>query len=51
MQINNNQRSGTSKRSVFIDPRPRKESEMLDKAGNVIDPKTKVIIKTAEQNK
>lgn len=49
MQIN--QRGGNTKKTVFIDPNPRKEKEVLDKHGNVIDPRTKQIIKTAEENK
>ena len=36
---------------VVIDPNPRKERERLDKDGNIIDPRTKEIIKKAEDNK
>lgn len=52
MQINQNHKVvGSSQRSVIIDPNPKKEREMLDKDGNVIDPRTKQIIKKAEDNK
>jgi hypothetical protein len=36
-------------RRTFISPHPRKEREMLDKDGNVINPITKQIIKRAEE--
>ena len=51
MQIKQQQRVATGRKSVFIDPNPRKEREMLDKYGNVINPKTKEIIRKAEENK
>jgi len=52
ININNNERSGQLKRSgVTIDPRPKITREMLDRDGNVIDPRTKQIIKRAEDNK
>lgn len=36
--------------SVSISSNPRKEKEMLDKDGNVINPRTKQIIRPASQN-
>jgi hypothetical protein len=37
--------------SVVIGANLKRESERLDKDGNIIDPRTKQIIKTAEENK
>lgn len=51
MKINTNERAGSSEKSTFIDPNPKREREMLDKHGNVIDPRTKQIIRKAEDNK
>ncbi len=47
MQINtgNHERQVNVKKSVTIDPNPRKEKEMIDRDGNVIDPRTKQIIR------
>ena len=51
MKIQNQTRVVTSnKKSVFIDPNPVRVREMLDRDGNVIDPRTKQIIKKAEDN-
>ena len=41
-------RVGTQ-RSTFIDPNPVRVREMLDKDGNVIDPRTKQIIRKADE--
>lgn len=35
---------------TFISMNPKRERELLDKFGNVIDPRTKQIIKKAEAN-
>ncbi len=57
MKVNTNQQQRVSEqsksggKSTFIDPNPRRERETLDKYGNVIDPRTKQIIKKAEDNK
>ena len=48
MKISNTERVvGGGQKSTFIDPNPRREREMLDKDGNVIDPRTKQIIRRA----
>ena len=44
--------AGPSKRiSVVISPNPKREREMFDIDGNIIDFKTKQIIRKAEDNK
>ena len=42
---------GGSNKSTFIATNLRKEREMLDRNGNVIDPRSKQIIRKAEDNK
>lgn len=50
MKIQNQERTiNRSSRSTFVDPHPHKEREMLDKDGNVIDPRTKQIIKKIDK--
>jgi hypothetical protein len=51
MQIKQREHVASTKKSVFIDPNPRKEREMLDRDGNVIDPRTKQIIRRKEDEK
>jgi hypothetical protein len=53
MQIKTQERivGGQGQKRTFVDPNPRKEKEMLDRDGNVIDPRTKQIIKKVEDNK
>lgn len=48
MKIHNNERPVSNRPAVTIDPNPRRERELLDKDGNVIDPRTKQIIKMNE---
>lgn len=38
-----------TQRRTFIDPNPVRVREMLDKDGNVIDPRTKQIIRRADE--
>jgi hypothetical protein len=50
MKIQNTERTvGKSENSVTISSNPKREREFLDKNGNVINPRTKQIIKRAEQ--
>ena len=50
MQIQNTERIvGKQESSVTISSNPKREREFLDKQGNVIDPRTKQVIKKAEQ--
>lgn len=52
MDILNKERSGTvvpSKGKVVISQRPVKTRERLDKDGNIVDPRTKQIIKKADE--
>jgi hypothetical protein len=53
MDIKINEKAKTivpSKGRIVISTRPHRVSEMLDKEGNVIDKRTKQIIKKAENN-
>jgi len=50
MNINQNNRIGQIKKSTFVDPNPIRVRETLDKSGNVIDPRTKQIIRLAKDN-
>lgn len=43
------EQSAPKKPSVVIDPNPKREREFLDASGNIIDPKTKQIIKKYEE--
>ncbi len=46
MQIHTHERvAGPNKSGVVIDPNPKKEREVLDRDGNVINPRTKEIIR------
>lgn len=53
MKVNHNgitERETTLKQNnVVISPNLKKESEMIDRNGNVIDPRTKQIISKAEK--
>ena len=51
MEVKNTQRVAENKKGVFISPNPIRVREMLDRNGNVINPITKEIIRTAEENK
>lgn len=49
MKIHQEQERQIAKPSTFIDPNPIRVREMLDKAGNVIDPRTKQIIRKNDE--